>query len=153
MSEQEKILTPSIEKSPNLETGSEETLDIKKVIEKPTPVDEETTAVDQTPATTPAPTPVPPEVERGAEIERILEQDLSDVYFNLPEDKREEFRVRGEQTAQEINSLMSSAKATAHRIVKLIKSWLLLIPGVNKFFLEQEAKLKADKIIKIKDRF
>jgi len=153
MSEQEKILTPSIEQSPNLEPGSEESLDVQKIIEKPTPVSEETTVVDQTPATTPASMPVPPEIERGAEIERILEQDLSDVYFHLPEDKREEFRVRGEQTAQEINSLMSSAKATAHKVIKLIKSWLLLIPGVNKFFLEQEAKLKADKIIKIKDRF
>jgi len=33
----------------------------------------------------------------------------------------------------------------------LIKKWLLLIPGVNKYFLEQEAKIKADEIVKMKN--
>jgi len=30
---------------------------------------------------------------------------------------------------------------------------LKLIPGVNKFFLEQEVKIKTDKILKTKNKF
>jgi len=29
-------------------------------------------------------------------------------------------------------------------------NWLKLIPGVNKFFLEQEAKIKTDEVLKLK---
>ena len=38
------------------------------------------------------------------------------------------------------------------KILKLIREWLLIIPGVNKFFLEQEAKIKAEKIQQIYER-
>lgn len=154
MSEQEKVLTPSIEKPIVTEPGSaEQAGSLERVAEKPQEKVSETIVTPQaTVVPEPNATPVPVEVERAAEIERILESDLSDVYFNLPENKREEFRVRGEQTAQEINTMLSSAKASAHKIIKLIKSWLLLIPGVNKFFLEQEAKLKTDQILKINER-
>lgn len=96
---------------------------------------------------------ISPELERQVEIERILEDDLSNVYFNLPEDKKETFRVQGEETAKEINDLLSVTKIRIQKIINLIRKWLLIIPGVNRFFLEQEAKLKADEIIKIKDKF
>jgi hypothetical protein len=33
------------------------------------------------------------------------------------------------------------------KILALIRDWLKLIPGVNRFFLEQEAKIKTDKIL------
>lgn len=98
-------------------------------------------------------TPSSPEVERQVEIERILEDDLSGVYFNLPDNEKEKFRLQGEKTAFEINTLLSSTKIKVQKIIKLIKNWLLLIPGVNRFFLEQEAKLKADEIIKLNDKF
>jgi len=154
MSEQEKVLIPAIEKPIATEPGSaEQAGSLERAVEKPQDKVSQTITPIQTPIVPEAnATPVPMEVERAAEIERILESDLSDVYFNLPENKREEFRVRGEQTAQEINTMLSSAKASAHKIIKLIKSWLLLIPGVNKFFLEQEAKLKTDQILKINER-
>jgi hypothetical protein len=35
--------------------------------------------------------------------------------------------------------------------VDVIKRWLSIIPGINKFFLEQDAKIKAEKIIKLKN--
>jgi hypothetical protein len=36
--------------------------------------------------------------------------------------------------------------------LKLIREWLLIIPGVNKYFLEQEAKIKTDKIQQLYER-
>jgi len=30
--------------------------------------------------------------------------------------------------------------------------WLKILPGVNKFFLEQEAKIKTDKILALKNK-
>ena len=43
--------------------------------------------------------------------------------------------------------MIETGKAVGRKILKLIRSWLKLIPGVNKFFLEQEAKIKTDKIV------
>jgi len=65
--------------------------------------------------------------------------------------KQKEFQVKGEETVKKINILLSEAKIKVNKIVDLIKRWLKLIPGVNKFFLEQETKLKVDKILKIKN--
>jgi hypothetical protein len=47
---------------------------------------------------------------------------------------------------------MDSAKFKVKAIVDLIKKWLAIIPGVNKFFLEQEAKIKTDQIIALKQK-
>ncbi len=87
--------------------------------------------------------------EREKQIENILADGLEDIYLNMPPDKQEEFKTVGEQTAREINKLLDSAKVKVKQIIDLIKKWLSLIPGVNKFFLEQEAKIKADKIMEL----
>lgn len=88
--------------------------------------------------------------KRGKEIESILSQDLTDIYLQLPPDKQQEFKIKGEATAREINNLMDKAKLEIGRIIDLIKNWLFIIPGVNKFFIEQEAKIKADEIIRLR---
>lgn len=85
-------------------------------------------------------------------IENILAEDLNDVYFNLPTDKKEIFKAKGEETAREIDKLLNEAKLQVKKIWRLIKDWLMLIPEVNKFFLEQEVKIKTDKIIRLKSR-
>ena len=46
---------------------------------------------------------------------------------------------------------MDKAKLKVKKVVNLIKKWLTMIPGVNKFFLEQEAKIKTDEIVKLKE--
>jgi hypothetical protein len=84
-------------------------------------------------------------------IEDVLEEDLEDIYFQLPQDKQAEFAQKGEQTANQIETLLGHVKVNFGKILDLIKNWLRLIPGVNKYFLEQEAKIKTDKIIKIKE--
>lgn len=88
--------------------------------------------------------------ERAQEIDDILAKGLNDIFLSLPADKQEEFRKKGEETRDKINQLLDKAKVNIGKIVVLIKKWLSLIPSVNRYFLEQEAKIKADKIIKLK---
>ncbi len=88
--------------------------------------------------------------QRQKEIEKVLEKDLEEIYLSMDEQKKEEFKIMGEETAREINVLLEKAKVKVTKIIALIKKWLSIIPGVNKFFIEQEAKIKADEIIKLK---
>lgn len=83
------------------------------------------------------------------EIESIMEENLREIYQNMPDELKQEFNSEGEKTALEIQTLMQSFKATTKKVIDLLKKWLMIIPGINKFFLEQEAKIKADKIIAI----
>ena len=91
-----------------------------------------------------------PSAQRQRQIERVLSSGLDDVYINLAPDKQTQFKLAGEKTADKINKILSKTKINLGAIVKLIKKWLSLIPGINKYFLEQEAKIKADEIVKIK---
>ena len=83
-------------------------------------------------------------------IEKILEKDMDDIYLGLSEEKKREFKSVGEKTAKQINFMIQKGKLKFKKVIILIKKWLLVVPGINKFFLEQEAKLKADEIMKLK---
>jgi len=83
------------------------------------------------------------------EIESIMEENLREIYQNMPDELKLRFNSEGEKTAGEIKNLMQSLKATTKKLIDILKKWLLIIPGINKFFLEQEAKIKADKIMAI----
>ncbi len=80
-------------------------------------------------------------------IESILEDDLEELYFKMDEIHRRIFKEEGEKTAHQIGQIISSGKSVAFKIIELIKQWLSLIPGINKFFIIQESKIKTDKII------
>lgn len=85
------------------------------------------------------------------EVEAILEEELEQIYFKMDLKTQEKFKKKGEETTSKIVKLVTEGKATFIKIFKLIFGWLRIIPGVNKYYLEQEAKLKADRIIKIKN--
>lgn len=95
----------------------------------------------------PAPAPAREKSKMQQDIEDILSADLVELYQQMDAEKQQEFKVKGEETASKIAELVGSAKATAKKVVSLIIDWLKIIPGVNKFFLEQEAKIKTDKIL------
>ena len=88
--------------------------------------------------------------ERGEKIEEFLALGLEDIYLKMDVVKQQEFKQKGEETASEINELLGKTKIKIKKIVALIRKWLSIIPGVSKFFLEKEAKMRADKIIKLK---
>lgn len=83
------------------------------------------------------------------EIENILAENLWNVYQNMDEVHKRIFKQQGEEVASKIEKLISEIKIKVKEIFRLIKEWLEIIPKVNKFFLEQEAKIKTDKIVAI----
>lgn len=91
--------------------------------------------------------PVYTPTEQEKKIENILEKDLEEEYKKMPRDLQIQFKKAGEETARKINIILQGAKVNLKKIVGLIREWLFLIPGVNKYFLEKEAKIKADEII------
>jgi len=80
-------------------------------------------------------------------VERVLEENLLDVYLSLPPAARARFKAEGEATALKLRVMFEKAKVRAKDVLHLILNWLKLIPGVNRYFLAQEAKIKTDKII------
>jgi len=86
------------------------------------------------------------------EIETILSEGLEDIFQNLPDDLKQEFKIKGEETASKIEVLINQTKVVVHKIVDLIKSWLSIIPGVNKSFLEKEIKIKTGKILNLAEK-
>jgi hypothetical protein len=83
-------------------------------------------------------------------IENILADGLDQVFLQMSPQEQANFKAEGEKAATKISVLLSKAKVGVAKLVVLIRRWLALIPHVNKFFLEQEAKIKADKILKMK---
>ncbi|MFA6254683.1 MAG: hypothetical protein WC675_01465 [Patescibacteria group bacterium] len=107
------------------------------------------------------PTPIPPPAmaakivpldksEALIKIEGILEEELEDAYFKMDPALRQQFKAKGEDTAKQIEKILAKTKVKTKKIFKLILAWLKIIPGVSKFFIRQEAKIKTDKIIHLK---
>lgn len=85
-------------------------------------------------------------------IENILSENLDDLYLSMSPVQQMQFRQKGEETASKIEQLMQAVKVKVKEILNLIMDWLKIIPGVNKFFLEQEAKIKTDRIIALREK-
>jgi len=93
-----------------------------------------------------------PQAKQQKQIESILAKGLEDIYVSLTPERQKKFKQTGEETAIKINKLLNKTKVNIGAIIKLIRKWLALIPGVNKYFLEQEAKIRADEIVKIRNK-
>lgn len=128
---------------PDVETKAEEV-----VAEKPAETATPTTTAAQTQAQ--AAEPPVQKNETVEEIEGILAENLEDIFMQLSPDQQQSFKAGGETTAQKIYTVLQKTKVRIKEILGLIKDWLKIIPGVNKFFLEQEAKIKTEKILKLK---
>ncbi|MFA6422118.1 MAG: hypothetical protein WCV92_01865 [Candidatus Buchananbacteria bacterium] len=86
-------------------------------------------------------------------LESIMEEGLADMYAKMLPMDQQKFKQKGEETANLIITILSAPKVKIKKIFELLKSWLKMIPGVNRFFLEQMAKIKTDKIVgSIKDK-
>ena len=113
-----------------------------QVLEKRTPTTSAAPAVAKTAA------PVV-KSEEAVQVEKILEDGLGPYYASLPESAKPKFRQKGEEASIEIGHMVATLQLNLKRILQLIRDWLLTIPNVNKFFLEQEAKIKTDKIVEL----
>jgi len=84
------------------------------------------------------------------QIENILEDDLSEAFKTMDKAMQMRFKQEGERTASKIEQVLHQAKTKVKEILSLIRNWLRIIPGANKFFVEQETKIKVDKIMALK---
>jgi hypothetical protein len=91
-----------------------------------------------------------PDLERQKQIDQILSEGLDEIFLSLTPTEQKKFKEEGDKTVLKINELLTQAKVKVKKIINLIKMWLKIIPKINSHFLEQEAKIKADKIIKLK---
>jgi len=98
------------------------------------------------------PPQMPARDEITTKIEKILEEGLNDSFQRLSPVAKQEFKIKGEQTANKIRDLLKSTHIQVKKIFRLILDWLRIVPGVNRFFLEQEAKIKTDRIIALKNK-
>lgn len=83
------------------------------------------------------------------EVEKILEDGLGDFVETMPEDARQRFLVKGKEVSIQIADMVRKFKVELRRTISLIRDWLMTIPGANRYFLEQEAKIKTDRIISL----
>ncbi|HBW74026.1 MAG: hypothetical protein UX10_C0009G0006 [Candidatus Magasanikbacteria bacterium GW2011_GWA2_45_39] len=93
-----------------------------------------------------APAPQP-KSELLLEVEDILSEDLAPVYQKMTPENQRKFKAKGEEIARTIWQMMETAKLQLKKILTLLREWLKMIPSVNRYFLEQETKIKIDKII------
>ncbi len=85
-------------------------------------------------------------------IENILSEHLDELFLTMTPQEQMSFKQKGEETAIKINALLQETKIKVKEIINLIKEWLKIIPGVNKFFLEQEAKIKTDRLLNLREQ-
>jgi len=84
-------------------------------------------------------------------VETIMSDGLEETYQQLDPTTQARFRAEGERTATMIGTMLQATKVQTKKIVELLLAWLRIIPGVNRFFLEQEAKIKADKLLALRN--
>ncbi len=149
------VFKPEVKSEPVLEKAPENIVE-KSALEKKAEQEGATKAEVREGASTvtsTAPTPTDDyHARREAEIDAFLSEGLSETFLAMSPAKQKEFKEEGEITAKKINVLLDATKINLGKIISLIKHWLGLITGINRFFLDQEAKIKADKIIKIKNK-
>lgn len=97
------------------------------------------------------PAPLPKTPVR-LEIESVLSEHVNVMISHMDPQTKAAFKLEASETASTIEKLVSTAKATAKKVIRLITAWLRMIPGVNEFYIEQEAKIKADKILELQNR-
>ncbi len=103
------------------------------------------------PNLTPAPVaihaPIDPLVKS---IEGAMADGLEGAYESMDATTQLHFKQVGEETALSIEQLLQQSTIQVKKIVMLILRWLRIIPQVNPYYLEQQAKIKTDAIVALK---
>lgn len=90
---------------------------------------------------------LPKKSKRLKGIEDILSADLGEAYNKLDGDQKKAFKDKGEEIALNVNEMIKKGKFKVKKVWQWIRAWLKMIPGVNQFFLEQQTKIKVDKLM------
>jgi len=83
------------------------------------------------------------------DVEKILEEGLGDYVETMPEEARARFLAKGKEVSGVLAQMVRTFNVELRKAIALIRDWLLTIPGINRYFLEQDAKIKTDRIIEL----
>lgn len=83
------------------------------------------------------------------EVEKILEDGLGPFVETMEPKAKDRFVKKGREVTTIIANMVRHMHVKTKDVFRLLKEWLLTIPGVNKFFLEQEVKIKTDRITEL----
>ncbi len=143
----ERIVSPETPKDGVVEVGAE-----KRPAERaPASTEKETIPIAVPLPTVPSSQVSVAKSQIQQDIEDILADDLKELYQTLSPAQKIQFRKEGEKTAARIEVLLKSVKIKVSEVLHLIRAWLSLLPGVNKFFLEKEVKIKTERILGLKE--
>ena len=143
--------SPEVPRTPENQQENPELSASAETPEREAQPERQPAAVERQPAAAAAPAaPVRPQKDPELmRVERTLEDGLGDIYVAMPKAARQRFKLKGEAVAVTLRTMIASAKISAKKVLALIRDWLKMIPGVNRYFLEQEAKLKTDRILEL----
>lgn len=96
----------------------------------------------------PAVIAVPPD-KIAEDVQKILEDGLEEAIVTMPEDAKQRFLQKGKEIGTIVSDMVRHYKVEVKRVLSMLKEWLTAIPGINKFFLEKEAKIKTDRILEL----
>ena len=117
------------------------------VVAKPETKVAEVAEVKDVPSAPVSPPVISTQAKVEKDIEGILAKGLDNVFLSMDAGTQQEFKKKGEETSQAIVVLLQKAKLKVKKIINLIVSWLKIIPKVNKYYIEQEAKIKTEEIL------
>lgn len=139
------------EQQPTQEVGVSREQEVTRTAEQQT-VGVKVKSKTSTPVQPQPQAPLAPKTQTRKEIEEVLSDGLIPLYQSMTPDEQVKFRNAGDAAAAKIEVMVTTFKATAKKIVDIIRVWLLNIPRVNNLFLEQESKLKTDKILDLQKK-
>ena len=117
------------------------------VVAKPETKVEQVAEVKTVTSTPVSPPIISSQTKVEKDIEGILAKGLDNVFLSMDASTQQEFKKKGEKTSQAIVVLLQKTKLKVKKIINLIVSWLKIIPKVNKYYIEQEAKIKTEEIL------
>lgn len=83
------------------------------------------------------------------DVQKILEDGLEEAIVTMPEEAKQRFLQKGKEIGTILADMVRRYKVEVKRVLSLLKEWLTTIPGINRFFLEKEAKIKTDRILEL----
>jgi len=100
----------------------------------------------------PTAAPPPPKSPTLMQVESILEENMAEAYSGMDQATQIRFRQEGEKTSKKIEQVLYQVKLKVKNILDLIRNWLKIIPGVSGYYIEQETKIKTDKIMSLRNK-
>ena len=141
-------LTPGQQDLQNFEQSAESKDNFLEKAAEDAPTTTVAPAGQQHQAAEPVSAPVQKD-EVAIEVDKILEDGLGDFVEDMPAEARQRFLSKGQEVSGQIAVMVRGFRVEVRRVIQLIQEWLQTIPAVNRFFLEQEAKIKTDRIVEL----